>query len=150
MPFQDSYSEFIYKRTYSRWLEEKGRRENWDETVNRYFDFIKDLVPVQHRKKLERAKQYVLQLKVMPSMRALWSAGIPLANNNITGYNCSYVIIDNPKIFSDIMFILMCGIGVGFSVERQYVINLPTIPYEFKQTEDTIIFEDSREGWADG
>ena len=150
MPFPDSYTEFIYKRTYSRWDDEKGRRETWDETVSRYFEFIKELVPSSQKRKLDKAKQYVLQLKVMPSMRALWSAGEPLKDNNITGYNCSYVVIDKPKIFSDIMFILMCGTGVGFSVERQYVINLPTVPFELKKIEDTIVFGDSREGWAEG
>jgi len=150
VPFLDSYSEFIYKRTYSRWNDEKGRRENWDETVERYFDFLREIIPSAQKRKLDKARQYVMQLKVMPSMRALWAAGAPLKNNNITGYNCSYVVVDNPKIFSDIMFILMCGTGVGFSVERQYVVNLPTIPYTLSNIEETVIFEDSREGWAEG
>ncbi len=145
----DIYSTFIYKRTYSRWDWEKGRREQWEETVERYFNFFRPRVPEQLLKSFEKAKQYVLDKKVMPSMRALWSAGEALEKDNIAGYNCAYLIIDRPKAFSEMMYILMNGTGAGFSVERQYIVKLPEIPAKLQHDDAKIVVDDSKRGWAE-
>ena len=138
---------------YSRWLPDKGRRESWDETVGRYFDFFKDhlkeTVNFNLDNKLRRElEEAVLDLRVMPSMRCLMTAGEALKRENIAGYNCSYVAVDRPQTFDEILYILMNGTGVGFSVERQYVSQLPTIADEFHETDTTITVADSKLGWA--
>ena len=148
-----SYQEFIHLSRYSRWLPEKGRRESWDETVGRYFDFFKDhlkeTVNFNLDNKLRRElEEAVLDLRVMPSMRCLMTAGEALKRENIAGYNCSYVAVDRPQAFDEILYILMNGTGVGFSVERQYVSQLPTIADEFHMTDTTITVADSKLGWA--
>lgn len=146
--FQSIAQEFIYTRTYSRWLEEEKRREHYHETVIRYLDFMKltigDSVKENH---YNHALEHMLNLAVMPSMRALWAAGKVLQENNFTGYNCSFVAITEPFVFSEIMFILMSGTGVGFSVEREFIDQLPYIENLTGNTVKVIV-EDSREGWA--
>ena len=148
-----TYQEFIHLSRYSRWLPEKERRESWDETVARYFDFftehLKDTVDFTLTKKLrDELEQAVLGLRVMPSMRCIMTAGEALKRENIAGYNCSYVAVDRPQAFDEILYILMNGTGVGFSVERQYVSQLPTIADEFHMTDTTITVADSKLGWA--
>jgi ribonucleoside-triphosphate reductase len=150
-----SYQEFIHLSRYSRWLPEKSRRETWDETVTRYFDFftehLKETVDFDLTKKLrDELEQAVLGLRVMPSMRCIMTAGEALKRENIAGYNCSYVAVDRPQSFDEILYILMNGTGVGFSVERQYVNELPSIADEFHPTDTTITVADSKLGWAKG
>jgi len=150
-----SYQEFIHLSRYSRWLPEKSRRETWDETVTRYFDFftehLKETVDFDLTKKLrDELEQAVLGLRVMPSMRCIMTAGEALKRENIAGYNCSYVAVDRPQSFDEILYILMNGTGVGFSVERQYVNELPSIADEFHATDTTITVADSKLGWAKG
>ena len=145
------YQSFIHMSRYSRWLEEEGRRESWDETVGRLINFFKENTKGVDEKSWEDMEEAVLSLQVMPSMRALMTAGKALERENIAGYNCSYIPIDNPKAFDEVLYILMNGTGVGFSVERQYSDKLPTIPdVEFEKTEDVIAVVDSKEGWAKG
>jgi ribonucleoside-triphosphate reductase (thioredoxin) len=147
------YQEYIHKSRYARWLPEAGRRELWEETVSRYFNFfdghLKDNNNYQLssniRSKLEKA---VLGLEVMPSMRCLMTAGDALARENIAGYNCSFVAIDNPRAFDEILYVLMNGTGVGFTVERQDVNQLPSVSEEFNRTDTSIIVPDSKLGWA--
>ncbi len=144
------YTEFIYKRTYSKWDWNKGRREEWSETINRYADFMKENIPTKLHPKLEKCRQAIEQKKVMPSMRSLWSAGPALEKNHIANYNCCYLQIDRPKAFAETLYILLCGTGVGFSVERQFIVNLPSIPCTLNEIDKEIVFEDSKEGWAVG
>jgi ribonucleoside-diphosphate reductase alpha chain len=147
------YQEFIYKSRYSRWIESENRREEWPETVKRYFDFFEThlkenqsyILSAELRSELESA---VLNLEVMPSMRALMTAGEALKRDNVAGYNCSYVAVNNIRAFDEILYVLMCGTGVGFSVERQYVEKLPTIAEHFTNSDTTIIVQDSKVGWA--
>jgi ribonucleoside-diphosphate reductase alpha chain len=147
------YQEFIHLSRYSRWIPEKGRRETWEETVSRYFDFFTEHLQEQNdfeldevsRKRLEEA---VLSQKVMPSMRCLMTAGEALKRENVAGYNCSYVAVDSPRAFDEILYILMNGTGVGFSVERQDVIKLPNVADELHPTDTTIVVPDSKLGWA--
>jgi ribonucleoside-triphosphate reductase len=147
------YQKFIHTSRYARWIEKEKRRESWGETVKRYFDFFEDhlkqhngySVPAELREELENA---VLNLEIMPSMRALMTAGEALRRDNTAGYNCSYVAVNRVRAFDEILYILMCGTGVGFSVERQYVEKLPTIAEEFTNSDTTIIVEDSKAGWA--
>jgi ribonucleoside-diphosphate reductase alpha chain len=148
-----SYQEFIHLSRYSRWLPEKSRRETWDETVARYFDFftehLKETADFDLTKSLrDELEQAVLGLRVMPSMRCVMTAGEALKRENIAGYNCSYVAVDRPQAFDEILYILMNGTGVGFSVERQYVNELPRIADEFHSTDTTITVADSKMGWA--
>lgn len=150
----DLYQEYIHKSRYARYLPEKKRRESWEETVKRYFDFMeKHLQDTKNyslgdtRKELEK---YVLSQEIMPSMRAMMTAGDALARDHTAGYNCSYVAVDDPKAFDEAMHILMCGTGVGFSVERQYVNELPEIPEKIYNSDTTITVKDSKEGWAKG
>ena len=148
-----SYQEFIYLSRYSRWLPEKERRETWDETIARYFNFFTEHLNETHEYKLSKSlrtelENAVLSQKVMPSMRCLMTAGEALKRENIAGYNCSYVAVDKPSAFDEILYVLMNGTGVGFSVERQFVSQLPTIADEFHQTDTTIVVADSKLGWA--
>jgi len=148
-----TYQEFIHLSRYSRWLPDKERRETWDETVTRYFDFFTEHLKELHNYKLakvlrEELEEAVLSLKVMPSMRCLMTAGEALKRENIAGYNCSYVAVDRPQTFDEILYVLMNGTGVGFSVERQYVSQLPTIADEFHMSDTTITVADSKLGWA--
>ena len=148
------YQSFIHMSRYSRWKPEEGRRETWSETVQRLVNFFADHVDRNIGVKFEnstwdRLEDAILNTSVMPSMRALMTAGEALRRENIAGYNCSYVPIDSPRSFDEVLYILMNGTGVGFSVERQYVDKLPTIPdREFEHTDDVISVADSKEGWA--
>ncbi len=147
------YQDFIHLSRYSRWLPEENRRETWEETVSRYFDFFEDHLSTKHdykvstkqRKELEEA---VLNLEIMPSMRALMTAGEALKRDNVAGYNCSYVAVNRLRAFDEILYVLMCGTGVGFSVERAEVDQLPTIAEEFHETDTTIVVADSKVGWS--
>ncbi len=147
-----TYQEFIHLSRYARWNEDTGRRETWQETVARYFDFMQDHLKKNNktdiskiRKELEQA---VLNLEIMPSMRALMSAGKALERDNVAGFNCSYVAVDTVRAFDETLYILMCGTGVGFSVERQYVNKLPDLPEELHPTDTIIKVADSKIGWA--
>lgn len=141
------YQSFIATSRYSRWLEEEGRRETWGETVERYMKNV--VAPLTFDVNVyEAIEQAILNLDVMPSMRAVMSAGPALDRDNTAGYNCSYMPVDDPKSFDEAMFILLCGTGVGFSVERQYVNKLPDVPETLFNSEDIIVVHDSKEGWA--
>ena len=147
------YNTFIAKSRYSRYLDDKGRREHWGETVARYFDFMeKHLAKKQNytltpelRKELQDA---VTALEVVPSMRAIMTAGPALERQNVAAFNCSYLPIDDPKAFDEAMYILLCGTGVGFSVEQQYVSKLPEVPEQLFVSQTSISVSDSKEGWA--
>ena len=148
-----SYQEFIHLSRYSRWLPDKERRETWDETVARYFDFFTEHLKDFHNFRLTKSlrtelEEAVLSLKIMPSMRCLMTAGEALKRENIAGYNCSYIAVDRPSSFDEILYVLMNGTGVGFSVERQYINELPRIADEFHMSDTTITVADSKLGWA--
>ena len=148
-----SYQEFIHLSRYSRWLPDEERRETWDETVGRYFNFFTDHLKELHDFKISKEvrdelEEAVLTLKVMPSMRCLMTAGEALRRENIAGYNCSYVAVDRVHAFDEILYILMNGTGVGFSVERQFVSQLPVVADEFHESDTTITVADSKLGWA--
>lgn len=141
------YQSFIHTSRYARWLEEEKRRESWSETVERYIQNV--VAPViDDAKTITEIHDAILNLEVMPSMRAVMTAGPALTRDNTAGYNCSYLPVDDPKAFDEAMFILLCGTGVGFSVERQYVTKLPEIPEELFQSQTIIKVHDSKEGWA--
>ena len=140
------YQQFIAKSRYARWLESENRREDWSETVDRYMENVVGLsVGEEEASKLSSA---ILGLEVMPSMRAMMTAGPALHRDNTSGYNCSYLPVDDPKSFDEAMFILLCGTGVGFSVERQYISKLPEVPDTLFDSETTVVVKDSKEGWA--
>jgi ribonucleoside-diphosphate reductase alpha chain len=145
-PFQ----QFIHLSRYARWNEEKGRRETWQETVDRYINHMCDKqcpgkIPPEVR---EEIRSGILNLEVMPSMRCLMTAGEALEKTAIAAYNCCFIAIDDPKAFDEILLILMCGTGVGISVERQFICHLPVIAEKFRRSNTVISVEDSREGWA--
>ena len=147
------YQEFIHLSRYSRWLPKEGRRETWRETVTRYFDFFQEHLKESCNYKLdsklrEELEDAVIHLDVMPSMRCLMTAGEALRRENIAGYNCSYVSVDRPQAFDEILYVLMNGTGVGFSVERQFVSKLPDVAEEFHPSDTTIVVQDSKMGWA--
>ena len=142
------YQAFIHTSRYARWLEDENRRETWPETVRRYMDNV--VKPkLKTKTEFKKIEEQILNLSVMPSMRALMTAGAALDRDNTAGYNCSYLPVDDPKAFDEAMYILLCGTGVGFSVERQYIQNLPEVP-ELSESETTIVVKDSKEGWAKG
>ena len=144
------YQDYIHISRYARYVDELKRRETWDETVDRYIAHFKKHTKNNKKIPWDELRDAILNLEVMPSMRALMTAGKALEKDQVAGYNCSYLVIDNPKAFDEIMYVLMCGTGVGFSVESQYVNKLPEIPDEFYETETTIVFRDSKLGWATG
>ena len=153
MSLPTPYQSFIHASRYARWIDEETRRETWNETVTRYFNFFEThlketcnyKLPKDLRKELEAA---VLNLEVMPSMRCLMTAGEALERDHVAGYNCSYVSTSKVRSFDEILYILMCGTGVGFSVERDFVEKLPTIAEEFTDSDSLIVVEDSKIGWA--
>lgn len=146
------YQEFIHLSRYSRWREDLGRRESWSETVERLIGFFKDHLAENHNfddeKTMNDLEQAILGLRVMPSMRALMTAGPALARDHIAGYNCSFKAINKVTAFDEILYILMNGTGVGFSVERQHVAELPVVADDFHPTDTVITVADSRVGWA--
>jgi ribonucleoside-triphosphate reductase (thioredoxin) len=145
------YQQFIHKSRYARWNEDAGRRETWEETVDRYFNFFKnkleDKIPKDHTM-WDISRKLVLSLDVMPSMRALMTAGKALQRDEMSGYNCSFLTIDSLRAFDECMYVLMCGTGVGYSVERQFVSQLPAVADKLHNTDTTIIVDDSKIGWA--
>ena len=140
------YQAFIHTSRYARWLEKEGRRETWDETVERYMDKVVRPV-LGDDSYVNKLRNAILSLEIMPSMRAMMTAGPALERDNTSGYNCSYLPVDDPKSFDEAMFILLCGTGVGFSVERQFISKLPEVP-ELFNSDTTIVVKDSKEGWA--
>ena len=142
------FQNFIYKRTYARWVEEESRRETWDETVSRYFSFMDKYIPDSLVVDAGKASCDVRSMQVMPSMRALWSAGKALEENNLAAFNCAYIAIDKPEKFAEMLYVLMHGTGVGFSVERQFISELPEIP-ELTATDDVFVIQDSKLGWKE-
>jgi ribonucleoside-triphosphate reductase len=143
----DQYQQFIHKSRYARWISDESRRETWSETVNRYVSFwrARGQVSVKEEKKLYDA---IHNLEVMPSMRCMMTAGVALDKDNVAGFNCSYLHIDSPRSFDELMYVLMCGTGVGFSVERKFINKLPEIAESFHKTDSVIVVADSKIGWA--
>ena len=140
------YQAFIHTSRYARWVEEEGRRETWAETVDRYMtNVVGDKVKPKIRNEIEEA---ILNLDVMPSMRSLMTAGEALDRDNTAGYNCSYTPIDHPRCFDEVLYILLNGTGVGFSVEEQFVNKLQGIPHTLYESGNIISVADSKEGWA--
>ena len=143
----DQYQQFIHKSRYARWIPEAGRRESWHETVNRYVDFWKDRGQIDEEVALKLFNAIHSQ-EVMPSMRCMMTAGTALDKDNVAGFNCSYLHIDSPRSFDELMYVLMCGTGVGFSVERNFINKLPEVAESFHPTESVIVVSDSKIGWA--
>lgn len=149
------YQQYIAKSKYARYLEDKNRREHWPETVSRYFAFLAQHLSDLHSYEIapelrEELESAVLNLEVMPSMRLMMTAGEACLRSNLTSYNCAYIALDDPKAFDEAMYVLMCGSGVGFSVERQSVNKLPEVPETLYASDTTIVVKDSKEGWAKG
>lgn len=148
--FKNPLAEFIYYRSYSRWIESENRRETWIETVDRYIDFMKEnlgdkLKDVEYKE----IREAILKQEVMPSMRLMWSAGLAARKTNICAYNCSFIAPSKLKDFGEIMYILMCGTGVGFSVESQTAQDLPIVKRQTGKVLPTHVVGDSKEGWAE-
>lgn len=153
MHFASDYEEFIFKSRYARWLDDKARREHLPETVDRYMSFMAGHLSEEHNfvmdeKLFDRLTKAITSFESMPSMRAMMTAGEALHRDNTAGYNCAYLVTDAREAFDEAMFILLCGTGVGFSVERRYVRQLPIIPRQLYQSDTTIVVQDSKEGWA--
>ena len=159
-PFEQTsnpdYSKVIHVSRYARYRDDLGRRETWQETVDRLQDYwankVDDLPALKKKDyaELEQVFKGIYNLEVMPSMRSLMTAGPALDRDNVAGYNCAYLAIDHPRAFDEMMYILMCGTGVGYSVERQYIAQLPEISEEFHDTDTTLVISDSKIGWASG
>lgn len=147
--FRNSAAEFVYIRTYSRWIDDLGRRETWPETVERYITFIlkhhKDKIPA---KVITKMRQRMLAFEVMPSMRALWAAGSAAEADNTTLYNCSFQAVKNPIAFAESLYVLMCGTGYGFSVSKMHIAELPDVPATIQYSDTTHVVDDSKVGWA--
>jgi ribonucleoside-triphosphate reductase len=143
----DQYQSFIHKSRYARWLEEEGRRETWGETCSRYVNFFKEREQLDDENGQE-IWDAIHALEVMPSMRCMMTAGEALKRDNVAGFNCSYLHIDHPRAFDELMYVLMCGTGVGFSVERNFINKLPEVAETFHKTSSTIVVSDSKLGWA--
>lgn len=148
--FRNAAAEFVYYRTYSRWIDDLLRRETWPETVERFMSFVEkhrgDKIPAKVKTKI---REGILNFGAMPSMRGMWAAGPAAEQDNTTLYNCSYTNIDRPQAFSEGLYVLMCGTGWGFSVESRYVSKLPTIPEQIVPSTRPHVVEDSKVGWAE-
>jgi ribonucleoside-diphosphate reductase alpha chain len=142
------YQDFIHISRYARFNDDIGRRETFEETVDRYINYFKKKTNENKSVPWDELRAAILNLEVMPSMRCLMTAGPALEKDQVAGYNCSYVAIDTPKAFDEIMYILMCGTGVGFSVESKYTNKLPEVPEELHDTDTTVVVADSKIGWA--
>ena len=147
------YENFIALSRYARWMSEENRRETWGETVDRYFDYMLNSIGKNNgytpdESLLKELKEAVYNRDVMPSMRSVMTAGAALDRDHVAGYNCSFIPVDSPRSFDETMYILMCGTGVGFSVEYKYVNKLPSIPESFEKSTTIIVVEDSKSGWA--
>ena len=147
--FPNEVSEFIYTRTYSRWLPELNRRETWAETIDRYTDFIQAEIDNIPEKTIRKIRKYMSEFAVVPSMRLLWSAGGAARKDNTCIYNCAFARINCIEAFAECLHILMCGTGFGFSVRQRDIDMLPEIPEIKSAKGHTHKVEDSREGWAD-
>ena len=143
----DQYQSFIHKSRYARWLENEGRRETWEETCSRYVNFFKEREQLDNESG-EEIYNAIHAMEVMPSMRCMMTAGEALKRDNVAGFNCSYLHIDHPRAFDELMYVLMCGTGVGFSVERNFINKLPEVAETFHKTSSTIVVSDSKLGWA--
>lgn len=141
----DAYQQYIHKSRYARYLPQEERRETWKETITRYIKYWGDKLTEEERVEIFQA---IHKLEVMPSMRALMTAGPALDRDNMAGFNCSYIAIDSPRSFDEMMYVLMCGTGVGYSVEDQYISKLPEIAEAFHATDTVIHVPDSKVGWA--
>ena len=151
----DSYSQFIAKSRYARYIESDNKREDWKETVQRYMEFMANHLETSAGYTIEphvktKVQRAIENLEVVPSMRAIMTSGKALARDNVAGYNCSYLPIDDPKAFDEAAYILLCGCGVGFSCEQKYIEKLPEVPEKLFESETTIVVSDSKEGWAKG
>ena len=150
---ENPYENFIALSRYARWLEDENRRETWGETVDRYFNFMVIQLREKHGyvpddKILAELRDVVFNRNVMPSMRSVMTAGPALERENVSGYNCAFLPVDNARSFDEAMYILMCGTGVGFSVEYKYINKLPALPETLEKSSTTVIVGDSKEGWA--
>ncbi len=143
----DQYQSFIHKSRYARWLEEEKRRETWEETIARYIGFWQERGQLNDEDAAE-VSDAIIAMEVMPSMRCLMTAGEALKRDNVAGFNCSYLHIDHPRAFDELMYVLMCGTGVGFSVERNFIAKLPEVAESFHKTNSVIVVSDSKLGWA--
>ena len=150
---ENHYENFIALSRYARWISEENRRETWGETVDRYFDFMLNYLKENYKyvpdnKIVEELKSAVFSRNVMPSMRSVMTSGPALERDHVAGYNCSFIPVDSPRSFDETMYILMCGTGVGFSVEYKYINKLPDVPESFEKSTTVIVVEDSKTGWA--
>ena len=150
---ENPYENFIALSRYAKWVEAEGRRETWGETVDRYFNFMTNHLKVNHNyipneKLVAELKEFVFERNVMPSMRSVMTSGAALERDNVAGYNCAFLPVDSPRSFDETMYVLMCGTGVGFSVEYKYINKLPAIPEKLEKSDTVIVVEDSKQGWA--
>jgi ribonucleoside-diphosphate reductase alpha chain len=145
---ENFYSSYIHKSRYARYLDSEKRRETWEETVQRYIKFWINRFPQMEGYLWQTAYPAIINKEVMPSMRALMTAGPALERDEISGYNCSFIAVDNVRAFDECLYILSCGTGVGFSVERQFINQLPTISESFSDSGTVLKVRDSRIGWA--
>ena len=147
------YENFIALSRYAKWVEAEGRRETWGETVDRYFLFMTNHLKTNHNyipneKLVAELKEFVFERNVMPSMRSVMTSGAALERDNVAGYNCAFLPVDSPRSFDETMYVLMCGTGVGFSVEYKYINKLPAVPESLEKSTTVITVEDSKQGWA--
>ena len=147
------YENFIALSRYAKWVESESRRETWGETVDRYFNFMTNHLEVNHNyipdeKMVAELKKFVFERNVMPSMRSVMTSGAALERDNVAGYNCAFLPVDSPRSFDETMYVLMCGTGVGFSVEYKYINKLPAVPEKLEKSDTVIVVEDSKQGWA--
>jgi len=150
---ENPYENFIALSRYAKWVEAEGRRETWGETVDRYFSFMTDHLEKNHNyipneKLVAELKEFVFERNVMPSMRSVMTSGAALERDNVAGYNCAFLPVDSPRSFDETMYVLMCGTGVGFSVEYKYINKLPAVPEKLEKSDTVIVVEDSKQGWA--
>ena len=150
---ENPYENFIALSRYAKWVEAEGRRETWGETVDRYFSFMTDHLQDNHNyipdeKLVAELKEFVFQRNVMPSMRSVMTSGTALERDNVAGYNCAFLPVDSARSFDETMYVLMCGTGVGFSVEYKYINKLPAVPEKLEKSDTVIVVEDSKQGWA--
>ena len=147
------YENFIALSRYAKWVESESRRETWGETVDRYFSFMTNHLKqnynyIPNEKLVAELKEFVFERNVMPSMRAVMTSGAALERDNVAGYNCAFLPVDSPRSFDETMYVLMCGTGVGFSVEYKYINKLPAVPESLEKSTTVITVEDSKQGWA--
>lgn len=148
--FRNPLGEFIFYRSYARWNEQEKRRETWIEAVSRYIEFMKENLGAKlNDKEYSDIREAILNMRVMPSMRLVWSAGKAARSTNVSAYNCSFIAISELQDFGEIMYNSMCGSGVGFSVEYESTEKLPQIKKQIVAPKEKVVVEDSKEGWAD-